>query len=189
MEKLLPEALRARFAVTLFTKHQGGLDVQLAAKLFRSQQDMSEMAVALMAARRATEEACLRRYIAFSKSEQAAAARQPTGLALWAGAAGGGSGGEAGATPWPAYAFHHPTDSLLHPTTANLTTAIKKLYAKLEPYLLGDLLRRAPGVCARACLAPCVLSSCTRVWPRVHPTAPWLTTHDRPCRPAPTTRC
>ena len=48
-DKLLPEALRARYNVKLFIGHQGGLDVQLAAKLFRSREDVSEMAESLMA--------------------------------------------------------------------------------------------------------------------------------------------
>jgi hypothetical protein len=143
-ETLLPEALRARYMVTFFSGMQGGLDVALAAKLFRSKEDMREMADALMAARSAQEEACARRYIAFAAAERAAAAaRAPTAMEQFTGVAATARGADD--TLWPAFAFHHPTDSLLHPTNDNLTTAIKQLHRKLQPYLLGDLVRRAPG--------------------------------------------
>ena len=145
MEELYPMGLRARYTVTFFPGQVGGADVQLAAKLFRSKEDMSEMSESLMAPRRAQEGSCVQRYVCFASAEMAAAAAPPTAIAAWAGAAARGESATAAAAAWPAYRFHHPTDSILHTTAANLTTAIKKLHAKLSPYLLGDLLRRDPG--------------------------------------------
>jgi hypothetical protein len=144
INELLPGALRARLEVTFFAGQQGGLDRPLAAKLLRSREDVSEMADAIAASRAAREEGCLQRYIAFADAERRAEeARTPTAMELFTGATT--SGASAAVPLWPPFRFHHPTDSILHPTRLNLTTAIKELGSQLKPYLLGDLLRRAPG--------------------------------------------
>lgn len=69
MERLLPEALRARYHVSFFAGRTGGLDVALAARLFRSREDIREMAASLSTGRAAIEVALARRYIAFAAAQ------------------------------------------------------------------------------------------------------------------------
>jgi hypothetical protein len=62
-------------------------------------------------------------------------------------AAGDGAATPAPACKWPAWRFANMSDSLLHPTAANIKTAKLEYHRIYKPWLLGDMLRRTPGRC------------------------------------------
>ena len=142
---LYPESYRCRFFVELFDGRQGGLDKALAAKLFRSTADIKEMARDLMTGRQAKEEFLLSRYLTFVNNEvdEAKQSRRLTSLEKFVGCTLSIQSDIDDI--WPEYTFQHPTDSLVHMTSSNITTAFHGLHKQLHPWLMGDLLRRAPG--------------------------------------------
>jgi hypothetical protein len=62
-------------------------------------------------------------------------------------AAGDGAAVPAPACKWPAWRFANMSNSLLHPTAANIKTAKLEYHRIYKPWLLGDMLRRTPGRC------------------------------------------
>jgi len=46
---------------------------------------------------------------------------------------------------WPPWHFAKYSDSLLHPTAANIHTSKLEYYKIYHPYLIGDIMRRSPG--------------------------------------------
>ena len=50
-----------------------------------------------------------------------------------------------GSVLWPAWRLPKMSASLLHPTALNLRSILIALHRQLEPWLLGDMVRRSPG--------------------------------------------
>ena len=58
-----------------------------------------------------------------------------------------GVGAPAASAPekWPAWRLPKFSNSLLYPTALNLRSTLVSLHRRLEPWLLGDMVRRSPG--------------------------------------------
>ena len=145
---------------------KGGCDLPLAEKLISSKANLAEIAEELKIDAEGRQKLLFRRcgasrrpgppriphishpifplyrYCSFVKSERGARPTQPSVASFFGGAA-------TAAAPqmpkWPAWRLPKFSASLLHPTARNLRSTVVALHKQLEPWLLGDIIRRSPG--------------------------------------------
>ena len=141
--ELLPDRARAKLeGLLLFQK--GGADTELFEKVIHPSASLSQMVTELRVPRQARTKAVLNRYLIFVQQQRAKeAASPPTDLF--------GRADTRAAAPvprWPAWRHPNEKSSLLFPTHRNIRKIIMRAGDTFEPYLLGDLVRRAPGAFA-----------------------------------------